>query len=139
MVAQEGMEGMSAEDITRWKEAGLEYDNMQKMLSTFRFLEKIKTGKFKIDYENIAEIQKSVDEGHQPWNLDSWHVAWTYRTSYGFYEEDMPKLEPISFSTTTGIAEYEIVHGNEAYMITLIQPVIGNGKIWTISGIELKE
>ena len=39
MVAQEGMEGISVEEITRWKEAGLEYDNIQKMLSTFRFLE----------------------------------------------------------------------------------------------------
>jgi len=39
MVAQEGMEGMPVEEIAKWKEQGLEYDNIQKMLSTFRFLE----------------------------------------------------------------------------------------------------
>ncbi len=122
-----------------------ELDIFQKMLSTFRFIEEIKTGKVKIDYEEIKRIQQSVDEGHQPWRLDPMMVVISEAQQYGFTEEDiktiyMPHIDPrwVLGKDITGLP-VEIIHNGKKYEIMVIQPIPGEDKIWTISEIKLKE
>ena len=112
------------------------------MLSTFKFtkqnsLNEIKTGKFKIDYEEVNKIQQSVNEGHQPWRLNPNSVVMTKGLIYGFTSDDFKTIKQISFYASAGTAEYEVIHNNKSYLITVIKPISGENKIWIIS--ETKE
>lgn len=97
----------------------------------------IQTGKFPINYKEIAKIQKSVDEGHQPWYLSPQLVAFDMARNYGFIEEDRKTMKNILLDTDTGIAKYEIIHKEKPYIITVIQPVPEEHKVWTLSEIRL--
>jgi len=114
------------------------------MLSSFRFIgeaEEIKTGKIKIDYKEIKRIQKSVDEGHQPWRLNPIMVVRGEFVQYGFSEEDLDTLVVPDAATQDRFIKkacFDIMHKGKVYVITLIQPIPGKGKFWTISEIKLK-
>jgi len=84
------------------------------------------------------ELQQSVDAGHQPWRLDPELVIKAYITSAGFSEQDIATLKQISIFASAGISTFEISHSGSTYIITVIQPVPGQGKIWNISEIEKK-
>jgi hypothetical protein len=120
-------------------------DIYDQMLSTFRFIEEIKIGKVEIDYEEIKRIQQSVDEGHQPWRLNPVMVVMSEAWRYGFTEEDIktvyaPHIDPrwVLGKDITALP-VEITHKGKKYEIMVIQPFPGEGKIWTISEIKLKE
>jgi hypothetical protein len=115
------------------------------ILSTFRFIEEIKIGKVEIDYEEIKRIQQSVDEGYQPWRLNPVMVVMSEAWRYGFTEEDIktvyaPHIDPrwVLGKDITALP-VEITHKGKKYEIMVIQPFPGEGKIWTISEIKLKE
>ena len=126
--------------IVKEHECGEFFDQL---LSTFKFIEQgIKTGKVEINYEKMAEWQKSVDEGHQPWRLNSLMVLRAEMGSYGFNPDE--DFKTLSYSDPDiqerlGEVSVEITHEGKAYIITLIQPIPGDGKIWTISEIEFKK
>jgi hypothetical protein len=118
-----------------------------KVLSTFKFIgEGIKLGKVEVNYEEIKTIQQSVDEGHQPWRLNPVMVLRSEIFLYGFnLDTDYSTLYPIpdvatqeKFGTEITEVNLEITHNGKVYIITLIQPITGPNKVWTISDIELK-
>jgi hypothetical protein len=91
---------------------------------------------------NIMEIQKSVDEGHQPWRLNPKELIFAEAPLYGFNKKDFStiKLNEI----VNGIAKYEITHTNEivgsqVYTIVVKQPLDCNfeNKIWILQEIKL--
>ncbi len=98
----------------------------------------IQTGKFEIDYEKINKIQQSVNEGHQPWRLDSKFVVTTEGLTYGFVNDDFKTIKQISFYASAGTAEYEVMHNNKSYTVVAIKPIPGENKIWIISEIKGK-
>jgi len=107
------------------------------IVSTFKCY--IRIGKFEINYDEIAELQKSVDNGHQPWRLDSEMVLRSESLKYGFTNEDLKTIKLISSSNSLGVYKYEIINKSEAYIVTVIQPIPGEFQIWTIQEIELKK
>lgn len=96
----------------------------------------IRTGKVVIDSSKIADLQTSVDSGHQPWRGVVEDVLRVDILSYGFSQNDLDTIKQISFAASAGVAEYQIKHLDKFYIITIIQPVPGQAKIWTISDIE---
>jgi hypothetical protein len=127
--------------------AEYEYDEkfLSPMLSTFRFIEEIKTGKVEISYEEITKIQQSVDEGHQPWRLDPIMVAMSEASLYGFTEDDIKTIYAPHIDSQWVLGRditafpVEITHQGEKYELMVIQPFKGEGKIWTISDVELEQ
>jgi hypothetical protein len=124
------------------------YENdaiFNQMLSTFRFIEEIKTGKVEIDYEEIKRIQQSVDEGSQPWRLNPVMVAASEAYLYGFTEDDIINTLSVpdvatqkKFGTEITETNLKIIHNGKVYILTLFQPIAGVGKIWTISDVEVR-
>jgi len=113
-----------------------------KILSTLRFDLKsdtsIKTGEVKIDYQALQTLQDSVNQGHQPWRLDSESVVRAEILQHGFVQSDLSSLKLTSQAASAAIDNYEIVHNGKVYVIRAIQVVPGEGQIWTISSIKLK-
>lgn len=103
----------------------------------------IKTGQVQIDYNNLEELQRAVDEGQQPWRLDPLLVVESEAAQYGFSEEDTDTLK---FSTYTqeelGTSiikiQGEIQHEGKTYLITIGQAVPGKGNIWTVLDVQVK-
>ena len=117
------------------------------MLPTFGFIEftdGIKVGKVQIDHEETIKLQQSVDSGHQPWRLDPVMVAENEAHLYGFTEEDIKTTYSphIDSSWVLGrditLFPVEITHRGKKYEIMVIQPIPGEGKIWTILDINLR-
>jgi len=99
----------------------------------------IKIGSAEIDDKiNAAEIQKSVDKGHQPWRLSSDMVLLTVKR-YGFTDEDLSDIDFENAYAESGKRIYQIQHKANSYLITLTQPVVGENKIWIISKIEINK
>ncbi|OHA78541.1 MAG: hypothetical protein A3G10_00630 [Candidatus Wildermuthbacteria bacterium RIFCSPLOWO2_12_FULL_49_9] len=105
----------------------------------------IKIGQVEINYNLISGIQSSVDEGHQPWRLNPIMVLRAEIAQYGFDPEK--DLETLDTPDTSIQAEFgksinefstDVKHEDKTYVVTLIQPIPGEGKIWTISEVELK-
>ena len=101
----------------------------------------IKTGQTQIDPSNLAELQRSVDEGHQPWRLDPQFVAEVEIQKYGFTEEDVDTLKfPTYTQEELGISITkiygEIQHRGKTYQVTVGQPIPGKWKIWTILQVQ---
>jgi len=113
-----------------------------KILSTLRFDLKsdtsIKTGEVKIDYQALQTLQDSVNQGHQPWRLDSESVVRAEILQHGFVQSDLSSLKLTSQAASAAIDNYEIVHNGKVYVIRAIQVVPGEGQVWTISSIKLK-
>jgi len=118
----------------------------EKIKNSFQLIEEIKIGKVEINYEEINTIQQSVDEGHQSWRLNPVMVLRSEMSLYGFNPDtDYSSLYPVpdvatqeKFGTKITEVNLEITHNGKAYVITLIQPITGPNKVWTISDIELK-
>jgi len=100
----------------------------------------IKTGKIKIDGQEMVNIQKAIDDGHQPWRADPKEIACIDSIQYGFnLEENYKTIKEIYHPTNIpGIIKYQVTHAEKDYIITVIQPVPGKDKIWTISEISEK-
>ena len=97
-------------------------------------IKEIKTGQININDAEIADLQKGVDSGHQPWRLDPLMTAKAEASKYGFSVDDTFTLKETMGSV--GVAKVEAVHNEKIYFITLIQPIPGEGKIWIIQKIE---
>ena len=95
------------------------------------------TGKIDIDKEEMAGIQKAIDDGHQPWRTDPKEIACVDSSMYGFnLIGDCETLKEVySAADIPGIIKYQVTAMGKDYIITVIQPVVGEGKIWTISEI----
>ncbi|HEY4509697.1 MAG TPA: hypothetical protein VJC15_01780 [Candidatus Paceibacterota bacterium] len=103
----------------------------------------IKTGAIQIDYVSFEELQRQVDQGHQPWRLDPLLVAESEVLQYGFTAEDIqtlsfPPYSEVDLGTQITKLEGRITHEGKTYLITIGQPFVGKGKIWTILGIRDK-
>ncbi|HNY36329.1 MAG TPA: hypothetical protein PLD14_03565 [Candidatus Pacearchaeota archaeon] len=109
-----------------------------KILSTFKFIDEIKTGNIKIDQQSLQNLQSSVDQGHQPWRLDPESVVRADVFQYGFVQSDISLIKLISHAASSSVNEYEISHNNKTYIVSVIQAVPREGSIWTISSIKLK-
>ena len=96
----------------------------------------IKIGNAEIDDKiNVAEIQKNVDKGHQPWRLSPDMVLLTVKC-YGFTDEDLSDVDFENAYAEPGKRIYQIQHKANSYLVTLTQPIVGEDKIWIISKIE---
>lgn len=114
---------------------------IDQILSTFRFFQKeeIKTGKFEIDYNEIAKIQERVDKGSQPFYLTPDVIPWYLGSEYGFDVRDSTwSSKRISGSENAEEIKYEVTYKGKSYVFTVIQPVKGEYKIWIISEIQEK-
>ena len=99
----------------------------------------IKIGSAEVDNEiNVTAIQKSADEGHQPWRLNPDLVLLTVK-SYGFTDKDLNNIDFGNAYYESGKKIYRIQHKTDFYLITLTQPATGENKIWIISKIEISE
>jgi|SRR3989344_961093 len=103
----------------------------------------IKVGQIPVDSQAIEAIQQQVDQGHQPWRLDPLLVAKNELSQYGFIEEDfvtltLPPYIPPDLGTQITTIQGEIIHRRQPYLITLKQPVQGQGKLWVVSEIKEK-
>ena len=96
------------------------------------------TGKIEIDKEEMAGIQKAIDDGHQPWRMDPEDIACVESTRYGFdLEKNYETIKEVyHHADIPGIIKYQVTTSMEKdYIITVIQPVPGERGIWTISEI----
>jgi len=103
----------------------------------------IETGQIQVDYANLGELQRLIDEGHQPWRLDPSFVARVEVQKYGFTKEDADTLKFSTYAqeelgTSMTKIQGEIQHKEKTYLITVGQPIPGKGKIWTILKISEK-
>ena len=116
------------------------------MLSTLKFTEKeeIPTGKFSIDYEKIKGIQIWVDQSGREWWKDPVAMLTRELPKYGFTQDDLKTLSVPDlatqerFSTDITKFQFKISHKDKDYLVTVIQPFPGKGKIWVISEIKLE-
>ena len=117
------------------------FDALEAMVASFDFPPpseaKIQTGKVEIDIDDIKEVQRIVESGSQHWRLDPKFVAMFDGLRYEFTEEDFKTLN--LKSQNAGIAEYKVIHESKIYVISVSQPILGEGKIWTISEIQAYE
>ena len=97
-------------------------------------VKEIKTGQINTNKAEVVELQKAVDNGHQPWRLDPLWVAKAEALKYGFSENDTFTLKQIK--AWTGISEVEVLHDGKMYLITLSKPIPGELKIWVIQNIQ---
>jgi len=117
------------------------FDAFEALVASFDFPPappeiEIQTGKVGVDMAEMEEVQRIVQSGSQPWRLDPKFTVIADGLRYGFTEEDFKTLK--LKSQITGVTEYEVIHEGKIYVITVIQPVSGEGKIWTISEIKEK-
>ncbi|MFH1233886.1 MAG: hypothetical protein V1649_04545 [Patescibacteria group bacterium] len=100
----------------------------------------IATGKIEIDYEKFEKTKGELPEGgHQPWLADPKLVASAEGPFYGFINKDFERVKESVVNTGSGIAKYEVPHRDKIYVITVIQPVVGQNKVWTIFEIQEKK
>jgi len=117
------------------------FDAFKAMIASFDFPPsppevKIQTGKVEVDIDKMREVQRIVESGSQPWRLDPKFVVTVDGLRYGFTEEDFKTLK--LKSQNIGVAEYEVAHEDENYIVVIIQPVPRADKIWTISEVKEK-
>ena len=83
---------------------------------------------------SYVELQQAVDEGHQPWRLDVLMVAKAEAAAFhGFSFEDTFTL--LSQNASASVAEVQVKHNDKTFIIELIKPIPGPGKIWMINKI----
>lgn len=126
---------------------------LNQILHTFKFIEpsekpsisEIQTGKFEVDWNNINWFQKSVDEGAKSCLSDPLETLKCEGVrldpiDFGFTSTDLKNPKRIFFDVIAGVAKYEVTHvlNGKTYIVTVVQPVPGTGKIWTISEIQEK-
>jgi hypothetical protein len=100
-------------------------------------IEEIKIGQININKAAVIELQKAVDNSHQPWRLDPLMVAKAEAFKYGFNEDDIFTLKQDMASAA--VANVEVIHTGKTYSITLIKPIQGEDKIWVIQNINTND
>jgi hypothetical protein len=95
--------------------------------------------KTSIDYSEIAKLQNLVDSGYQNWRLVPVLVLKNEGVNFGFSKEEIEKAKQISYFPNIGVIKYSLTHDSKIWAITLIQPTIGEGKIWTISETKITD
>jgi hypothetical protein len=86
----------------------------------------------------IYQIQRSVDEGHQPCRSYSEMVFRSEALNFGFNNADLKNLESIFKNREKWIIYHKVVHRGEEYLLILIKPIIGKGKIWELPILRTK-
>lgn len=92
---------------------------------------------------DLEMMQKSADQGRDPWRLDPYKTAQNEGVNLGFNpSQDSFKLisqKAIGEYSGTGEAEVEAVHQEVTYIIQLIQPMgPGPTNIWVINSVRKK-
>lgn len=100
---------------------------------------KIITGNVKLDMQKLADLQKLVNYGYQPWRLDPLQVAKYQGQAFGFdrFNDSFEMMPGILMLREHGEASVMVTHGKGRYVINLRQP-FGNtkDKIWTIASVK---
>lgn len=117
-------------------------------ISSFKFIEpsekpsisEIQTGKFETNWQEINHFQERVDEGAESCLSDALETLKCRGIRYGFTSADIQNAKRIFYAASTAVAKYEVIHilDGKTYIVTIIKPVPGDGKIWTISEIQEK-
>ncbi|MDP2820817.1 MAG: dockerin type I repeat-containing protein [bacterium] len=92
-----------------------------------------------IDYGEVARLQNMVDLGYQNWRLVPGLVLKNEGLNYRFLKEELETAKQISYFSNIGVAKYSAIHDSKMWTITLIQPTIGVGKIWTVSETKITD
>ncbi|NQV13792.1 MAG: PD40 domain-containing protein [Parcubacteria group bacterium] len=106
--------------------------------------DEIKTGAVEHKMADLEAMQKSVDEGSQPWRLDPYMVAISDGVELGFNQAEdsftlTSKIESGEYSGA-GEATVEAKHKDVTYIVQLMQPVDqGDKGIWVINSVAKKE
>lgn len=93
------------------------------------------------DKETLKEIQKKVDNGTQSWRLDPVEVAERESSRFGFQETDTFTLasKEKDKRQNTSIALVVAKHGDDQYILKLIQPIkSGPEGIWITYSVATK-
>jgi hypothetical protein len=104
----------------------------------------IQIGNVRVDITKVEELQGQVDQGHQPWRLNSCVVAEVEAREYGFTAQDIESLicsEPsdeIQRENNGAVIRAEIRHNGQLYSLTIGQPLPGTDKIWRVHFIGEK-
>lgn len=87
---------------------------------------------------DLNQWQSDADKGDDAWRLDPVSAAEQQAGSYGFIPGDQLTLVTEDKSQTpAGSATIIALHGNDTYLITMIQPKKqGSSGIWIIQAIE---
>jgi hypothetical protein len=101
----------------------------------------IRMGKFNIDPATLNRIQNGADSNQSSYfgySLQADKVLRVYGSNYNFTLEDLENAKKVFSATSAGAVQYEVSHNGVIYIISLTQPVPGEGKIWIINEISKK-
>ena len=106
-------------------------------------IDAIRTGKVKIDMEQLERIQKYVDDGHEPWMMNPLMVLMSGMYSCGFDPGTDRIADPQGIAQSMSVEDVkeitlEVTHMGKVYRAIMIQPVRGPGKVWALSDVEEK-
>lgn len=100
---------------------------------------------------STVDLQQAVDEGHQPWRLSPLLAAEATSgvspsgiasacDQSGNREAPTPCdiFTLTSQAASAGTAEVQAKHDGKTYLIELVQPIPGEGKIWMVSKVNEK-
>lgn len=94
----------------------------------------IKIGIFQMDYNTAVGLQQAVNQGQQPWRLDSELVLRNTAGDYGFTITDFDTIGKVA-SSQQNAPLYKISHKGRDYFVELTPPFPG-ASIWAIHSIE---
>ncbi|MFH2105366.1 MAG: hypothetical protein ABII72_03980 [Parcubacteria group bacterium] len=126
-------------ESTKWLVSAEEVKEEEEEATT----NEIKIGAVEHKMADLEAMQKSVDEGSQPWRLDPYMVALSDGAELGFNQAEdsftlTSKIESGEYSGA-GEATVEAKHKDVTYIIQLMQPVDqGDGGIWVINSVAKK-
>lgn len=95
--------------------------------------------KITIDYAEISRVQALINSGYQSWRMIPQMVLKNQGVDYGYLEQELQNAKQISYFPNIGVVKYSVIHEHKVWTITLIQPTVGEGNIWTISEIKLTD
>jgi hypothetical protein len=87
--------------------------------------------KVDVNLEEQKRLQAEVDNGHQPWRLETLDVAFAALTDI----DKSIKYENCNLSSKTNNKAYVVCKGTKSYLVNLKRIVKPNG-IWTAVSIE---
>jgi len=100
----------------------------------------IKTYPIFLDAQRAAYLQEKADGGEEVWRLDPVEVAKRDGRMLGFRLSDQFELEelvPQGSGSGSGEALVRAVHGEQRYLLQLVQPVkTGEGGIWMLNSVR---
>jgi len=99
----------------------------------------IEETKITIDYAETSKIQALVDGGYQSWKMIPQMVLENQGVDYGFTEQELKDAKQISYFSNIGVVKYSVIHEFKVWTVILMQPMVGEGNVWTISEIKLTD